>query len=63
MLIVPPVEVIPYATLAKAKEFFDAGGVVVGYGFLPTQVGDARQDLAGHRRAARGHLGRCRRPA
>ena len=37
VLIVPPVEVIPYATLAKVKEFFDAGGVVVGYGFLPSK--------------------------
>jgi hypothetical protein len=37
VLIVPPVEVIPYATLAKAKKFFDAGGVVVGYGFLPSK--------------------------
>lgn len=37
VLIVPPVEVIPYATLAKAKRFFDAGGIVVGYGFLPSK--------------------------
>ena len=37
VLIVPPVEVIPYATLAKAKEFFDRGGVVIGYGFLPSK--------------------------
>lgn len=37
VLVVPPVEVIPYATLARAKEFFEAGGVVVGYGFLPTK--------------------------
>jgi hypothetical protein len=37
ILIVPPVEVIPYASLAKAKAFFDKGGVVVGYGFLPTK--------------------------
>ncbi len=36
-LVVPPVEVIPYASLAKAKEFFEAGGVVVGYGFLPSK--------------------------
>ena len=33
----PPVEVIPYATLAKVKAFFEPGGVVVGHGFLPTQ--------------------------
>jgi len=37
ILIVPGVEVIPYATLAKARAFFDAGGVVVGCGFLPTR--------------------------
>jgi len=37
MLIVPPVEIIPYATLEKAKQFFDQGGVVVGYGFLPSK--------------------------
>ena len=37
VLVVPPVEVIPYATLVKVREFFDAGGIVVGYGFLPTK--------------------------
>ena len=37
ILVVPPVEVIPYASLEKAKAFFDKGGVVVGYGFLPTK--------------------------
>ena len=37
VLIVPPTEVIPYATLAKVKEFFDNGGVVVGYGHLPSK--------------------------
>ncbi|HEY5910344.1 MAG TPA: glycosyl hydrolase [Verrucomicrobiae bacterium] len=37
VLVVPAAEVIPYAALAKAKEFFDAGGVVIGYGFLPAQ--------------------------
>ena len=37
ILIVPPVEVIPYTTLAKAKAFFDNGGVVAAYGFLPTK--------------------------
>lgn len=36
-VVVPSVEVIPYGTLAKVKEFFDAGGVVLGYGFLPTR--------------------------
>jgi len=37
VLIVPPVEVIPPATLEKAKAFFEAGGVVVGYGMLPSK--------------------------
>jgi len=49
VLVVPPVEVIPYATLAKAKAFFDAGGVVIGYGFLPTRsatLGRTSADIA-----------------
>lgn len=37
VLVAPPVEVIPHEALAKAKAFYDAGGVVVGYGFLPTK--------------------------
>ena len=48
VLIVPPVEVIPYATLAKAKDFFDRGGVVLAHGFLPTKsatVGKSSQDI------------------
>ena len=35
VLVVPAAEVIPYATLAKVKAFYDAGGIVVGYGILP----------------------------
>lgn len=49
ILIVPPVEVIPYATLAKVKEFFDAGGTVIGYGFLPSKsatLGRTAGDIA-----------------
>jgi len=49
VLVVPPVEVIPYATLEKAKEFFDAGGIVVGYGFLPSKsatLGRTGKDVA-----------------
>ena len=60
VLIVPPVEVIPYATLAKAKEFFDRGGVVVGYGFLPSKsatLGKSSADIAG---AVPPYLGRQR---
>jgi hypothetical protein len=54
VLVVPPVEVIPYATLAKAKEFFEAGGVVIGYGFLPTKsatIGRDSKDIAALRKA------------
>ena len=49
VLVVPPVEVIPYATLAKAKAFFAAGGVVLGYGFLPSKsatLGHGSRDIA-----------------
>ncbi len=37
VLVVPPVEVIPYPTMVKAKEFFDRGGTVIAYGFLPSK--------------------------
>lgn len=40
VLIVPPVEVIPTAALEKAKQFYDNGGIVIGYGFLPTKPAD-----------------------
>jgi hypothetical protein len=53
-LIVPPLEVIPYATLRKAKEFFDQGGVVIGYGFLPSKsatIGRTSADIAALGRA------------
>ncbi len=49
VLIVPPAEVIPYATLEKAKAFFEAGGVVVGYNFLPNKsatIGRTSNDIA-----------------
>lgn len=48
VLIVPPVEVIPYESLARAKAFFDAGGVVIGHGFLPTKsatLGKTSEDI------------------
>ncbi|MFQ5808179.1 MAG: glycosyl hydrolase, partial [Armatimonadota bacterium] len=54
VLIVPPVEVIPYATLARVKEFFERGGVVLGYGFLPTKsatLGRTGEDIVGLRDA------------
>ncbi len=50
----PPLEVIPYATLRKAKEFFDQGGVVIGYGFLPSKsatIGKTAADIAALGRA------------
>ncbi len=46
VLVVPPVEVIPQGTLAKAKAFFEAGGVVVGYGFLPSKSATLGHDSA-----------------
>ncbi|HOW69520.1 MAG TPA: glycosyl hydrolase [Phycisphaerae bacterium] len=57
VLVVPPVEVIPHATLAKAKDFFDRGGVIVGYGFLPTKsatLGKTAADIARLREAVWG---------
>ena len=54
ILIVPPTEAIPYATLAKAREFLEKGGVVVGYGWLPTKsatIGKTAADIAACREA------------
>ncbi len=54
VLVVPPVEVIPFATLSKVKQFFEQGGVVVGYGFLPTKsatMGKSAADIATLRNA------------
>ncbi len=48
VLIVPPVEVIPFPTLARVKEFFDKGGIVIGHGFLPSKsatVGKTPADI------------------
>jgi hypothetical protein len=39
VLIVPPTDVITLSALTKAKAFFDQGGVVVGYGHLPSKSG------------------------
>lgn len=57
VLIVPPVEVIPYPALARVKEFFEAGGIVVGCGFLPTKsatIGKTAADIAALRTAVWG---------
>lgn len=48
VLVVPPAEAIPHTTLAKAKDFFDAGGIVIGYGRLPEKSltpGKTRADI------------------
>ncbi|MGC8643141.1 MAG: glycosyl hydrolase, partial [Isosphaeraceae bacterium] len=37
VLIVPSVGVIPLATLEKARRFLEQGGVVIGYGSLPSK--------------------------
>jgi hypothetical protein len=46
VLVVPPTEVITQPTLAKAKAFFDQGGVVLGYGRLPSRSGTVGQPSA-----------------
>jgi len=39
ILVAPAAEVIPYPILAKIKAFYEAGGVVIGYGILPSKSG------------------------
>jgi len=54
ILVVPPVEVIPPATLEKAKAFLDAGGVIIGHGILPSvsaTLGRDSKDVAKLREA------------
>ncbi len=49
ILVVPAAEVIPYPTLEKARRFFEQGGVVVGYGLLPSKsatLGRTSADVA-----------------
>jgi len=61
VLIVPPTEVIPYGTLARARAFFEKGGVVVGYGFLPAKsatIGKTSADIAACREAIWGDAAR-----
>ncbi|MCL1920554.1 MAG: hypothetical protein FWG50_05665 [Kiritimatiellaeota bacterium] len=36
VLILPAAEVVPYEVMAKAKAFFDKGGVVIGHGIRPS---------------------------
>ncbi len=57
VLIVPPVEVIPYETLVRVREFYDAGGIVVGCGLLPSKsatIGKTAADIAALRTAVWG---------
>ena len=54
VLIVPPVEVIPWQTLSKVHEFFEQGGVVIGYGWLPAKsatLGKTSSDISLLRKA------------
>jgi len=54
VLIVPAVEVIPHETLAKAKTFLEAGGVVIGYALLPSRsanLGKTSADITALRTA------------
>lgn len=67
VLVMPGAEVVPYAVLAKAKAFFDAGGAVIGYGMLPTAsatLGKSSADIAVLREAVWGDakpgLGVCK---
>lgn len=49
VLVVPPVEVIPYATLVKVKEYLENGGIVLGCGYLPSKsatIGKTTDDIA-----------------
>jgi len=58
VLMVPPTDVITHAALAKAKAFFDQGGVVVSYGHLPSRsgtVGVASSEIEKLRGAIWGH--------
>ncbi len=70
VLVVPAVEVVPCGVLAKAKEFFEAGGVVAGYGSLPARsatLGKSSAEISALREAiwgnARPGLGVCKTSA
>jgi len=63
VLIVPAAEVIPYATLSKTREFFESGGIVIGYGRLPSRsatLGKTSEDIASLRDAI---WGQCDGPS
>ncbi|MCX6877068.1 MAG: glycosyl hydrolase [Verrucomicrobia bacterium] len=44
VLVMPAAEVIPYPALAKAREFFNQGGVVLAYGMLPSKSATLGRD-------------------
>ncbi len=58
VLIVPPVEVIPYETLARVKRVLRCWRDCHRLRIAALEVRDHRQDRGGHRRAAHGRLGR-----
>ena len=54
VLVVPAVETIPYETLAKVKEYYATGGIVIGYGLLPSRsatLGKTAKDILALRNA------------
>ena len=54
VLVVPPLEVIPYETLARVQQFYAAGGIVIGCGTLPTRsatIGKTAADITALRTA------------
>ena len=59
VLVVPAVEVIPHGTLVKIASFLDAGGVVIGYGMLPSKsatLGKTSEDVLAERKAIWGDV-------
>ena len=62
VLLVPPTEVIPYGTLARVRDFFDKGGIVVACGYLPGKsatIGKTAADIGALRAAVWGESARC----
>jgi hypothetical protein len=62
VLLVPPTEVIPYGTLARVREFFDKGGIVIACGYLPAKsatIGKTAADIAVLRGAVWGEDPKC----
>lgn len=61
VLVVPPAEAVPHATLAKVKSFLDSGGIVLGYGRLPEKSltpGKTRADITALRESIWGNPAR-----